>query len=145
MSARIDPGLAAWVAPFARDLVSQTDFHVWVGLELLSLEAGRAEVGFAAQGGMMLRGGYVHGGVLNGLMEPPGLLALLGHMHEDETAVTVDIHLQHLRSVLAGERVILTGQLLRRGRNVAFCEVNARVGGTLCTTARITKAIQKAS
>lgn len=145
MSARIDPGLAPWIAPFAENLIAKTAFHVWAGLELLSLKAGRAEVGFSAQGDMLVFGKYVHGGVLNGLLEPPALLALLGDMGQDETAMTVDIHLQHLRSIQAGERVIMAGSLLRRGKSLAFCEVSASVEGTLCTTARITKAIQKAS
>jgi uncharacterized protein (TIGR00369 family) len=145
MSARIDHGLAAWIAHYAESLISQTAFHLWAGLELVSLAAGRAEVSFTAQGDMLVFGKYVHGGVLNGLLEPPALLAMLGHMREDETAMTVDIHLQHLRSVQAGERVIMAGTMLRRGRNLAFCEVAASVEGTLCTTARITKTISSAS
>ena len=103
---------------------------------------GRAEVGFTAAGAMLVFGKYVHGGVLNGLLEPPGLLAMLGHMQESETAMTVDIHVQHIRSVLAGEDVVMTGRLLKRGRGTAFCAVEAHVGDALCTAARITKTIQ---
>lgn len=136
------PGLEAWVRPLADSLINDTPFHRWAGLELLSLTPGKAEVGFTAQGDMLVFGKYVHGGVLNGLLEPPALLAMLGHMREDETAMTVDVHLQHIRSVLSGERVIMTGTLLKRGRTVAFCEVAAHVDDLLCTTARITKTIQ---
>lgn len=142
MSARFDPGLADWVRPLAESLIAETGFHRWARLELLQIAPGEAQVGFTAGGEMLVFGKYVHGGVLNGLLEPPALLALLGHMREDETAMTVDTHLQHIRSVQAGERVILTGRLLKRGRNVAFCDVSAQVGDTLCTTARITKTIQ---
>lgn len=142
MSARVDPGLEGWVRPFAEELIGQTAFHRWAGLELLSLAPGRAEVCFTAQGDMLVFGKYVHGGVLNGLLEPPALLAMLGHMRENETAMTVDVHLQHIRSVQAGERVVMTGILLKRGRSLAFCEVTAKVDDQLCTTARITKTIQ---
>jgi uncharacterized protein (TIGR00369 family) len=142
MSARFDPGLADWVRPLAESLITETGFHRWAGLELLQIAPGEAQVGFTAAGEMLVFGKYMHGGVLNGLLEPPALLALFGHMREDETAMTVDIHLQHIRSVQAGERVILTGRLLKRGRNVAFCDVTAQVGDILCTTARITKTIQ---
>jgi uncharacterized protein (TIGR00369 family) len=138
----LDPALAGWVGPFAEALIGQTAFHRWAGLELLSLAPGRAEVGFTAAGDMLVFGKYVHGGVLNGLLEPPALLAMLGHMREDESAMTVDVHLQHIRSVQAGERVTMTGILLKRGRSLAFCEVSARVGELLCTTARMTKTIQ---
>lgn len=137
-----DPGLADWVRPLAESLLRDTAFHRWAGLELLAITPGTAQVGFTAAGEMLVFGKYVHGGVLNGLLEPPALLAMLGHMREDETAMTVDIHLQHIRSVQAGERVIMTGRLLKRGRNVAFCEVTAQAGDILCTTARVTKSIQ---
>lgn len=137
-----DPALAGWVRPFAESLIRDTAFHRWGGLELLQVAPGLAQVGFTAAGEMLVFGKYVHGGVLNGLLEPPALLAMLGHMGEDEMAMTVDIHLQHIRSVQAGERVILTGRLLKRGRNIAFCDVVAQVGDSLCTTARITKSIQ---
>ncbi len=137
-----DPGLAGWIRPLAESLIADTAFHRWAGLELLQVAPGMAQVGFTADGEMLVFGKYVHGGVLNGLLEPPALLAMLGHMREDEAAMTVDIHLQHIRSVQAGERVLMTGRLLKRGRNVAFCEVTAQVGDSLCTTARITKSIQ---
>jgi uncharacterized protein (TIGR00369 family) len=143
MSACFEPGLAAWVRPFAESLIGQTAFHRWAGLELLSVARGRAEVGFTAAGDMLVFGRYVHGGVLNGLLEPPALLAMLGDMRETETAMTVDVHLQHIRSVQAGERVTMSGRLLKRGRSVAFCEVAAAVDGALCTTARITKTIRE--
>jgi uncharacterized protein (TIGR00369 family) len=142
MPARFEPGLADWVRPFAESLISDTAFHRWAGLELLTLDSRAAQIGFTATEKMLIFGKYVHGGVLNGLLEPPALLAMLGQMREDEQAMTVDIHLQHLRSVQAGERVTLTGRLLKRGRNVGFCDVTAQVGDTLCTTARITKSIQ---
>lgn len=142
MSARFDPALAAWVRPFAENLIGQTAFHRWAGLELVSLAPGRSDVAFTAAGEMLIFGAYVHGGVLNGLLEPPALLAMLGDMREDEHAMTVDIHVQHIRSVLAGERVTMTGRLLKRGRSTAFCDVAATVDGVLCTSARITKTIQ---
>lgn len=135
-------GLAGWVRPFAESLIAETAFHRWAGLDLLHLAQGEARVGFTAAGDMLVFGKYVHGGVLNGLLEPPALLAMLGDMREDEAAMTVDIHLQHLRPVQAGERVTLTGRLLKRGRSVAFCDVTAQVGDVLCTTARVTKSIQ---
>lgn len=142
MSARFDASLADWIRPLAESLITETGFHCWAGLELLQVARGQAQVGFTAEGAMLVFGKYVHGGVLNGLLEPPALLAMLGDMREDEAAMTVDIHLQHLRPVQTGERVILTGRLLKRGRHIAFCDVTAQVGDILCTTARITKSIQ---
>lgn len=143
MSAAFDPGLAAWVRPFADAMIADAPFHRWAGLRLLAVGRGTASVGFAATGDMLVFGKYVHGGVLNGLLEPPGLLCLLSELDEAETAMTIDIHVQHLRSIRAGEDVVLAGRFLRRGRGTAFCAVEASVAGETCTSARITKTITK--
>jgi uncharacterized protein (TIGR00369 family) len=139
---QIDPGLPDWAKSFAEKLLRAVDFHRWAGLELVTLAPGRAELAFAAEERLLVPGGYIHGGILNGLLEPPGLLAMLGHMREDETAMTLDIHVQHLRPIAAGARVGLIGRMLRRGRNVAFCECEARINDQPCTIAHITKTIQ---
>lgn len=144
---RIDPALPPWVGRRAADFLAQAPFHVWAGLELVALEPGRAELGFVAAGPLLVpgtaKGGdYVHGGILNALLEPAALFALLGDLQESETAVTIDIHVQHMRPVPKGARVRLVGRLKRRGRNLAFLEAEALVDGAVCTAAQITKTIQ---
>lgn len=141
-AAQFDPGLPAWAKTYAEKIVIAAEFHRWAGLELVALAPGRAELAFQAAGPLLVPGNYVHGGILNALLEPPGLLAMLGHMQEDETAMTIDIHVQHLRSIGGGERVALAGRMLRRGKSVAFCECQALVDGKACTIAHITKTIQ---
>ena len=139
---RIDPALPAWVASRAAGFLAEAPFHRWAGLELVALEPGRAELGFRATEPLLVPGGYVHGGILNALLEPAALFALLGHLQESENAVTIDIHVQHMKSVPAGAAVALIGRLKRRGRSLAFCEAEAILDGVVCTAAQITKTIQ---
>lgn len=145
---RIDPALPEWVVSRAAGLLAEAPFHRWAGLELVALEPGRAELGFRAMEPLLVPdtltkgGGYVHGGILNALLEPAALFALLGHLQEGENAVTIDIHVQHMKSVPAGAAVTLVGRLKRRGRSLAFCEAEAIVDGAVCTAAQITKTIQ---
>lgn len=144
---RIDPALPAWVVGYAEFFLDQAAFHRWAGLRLLALAPGRAELGFTAAEPLLvpnsnIKGAdYVHGGILNALLEPAALFAMLGHMQETEKAVTVDIHVQHMRPVEKGATVLLVGRLKRRGKSLAFCEAEAIVDGTVCTAAQITKSI----
>lgn len=139
---RIDPALPSGAARRAAEFLDRVPFHRWAGLELLALQPGRAELGFIATDLLLVPGGYVHGGLLNALLEPAALFALLGDLQNNESAVTIDIHVQHLRPIPKAARVVLVGRLKRRGRNLAFLEAEAIVEGNVCTAAQITKAIQ---
>jgi len=137
----LDASLEAWKVAYARQLIETVPFHQWAGLRLIELAPGLCRLDFVATGAVLVIGDYVHGGVLNGLLEPPAYGALITQLNEGETAVTIDIHVQHLRAIPADARVELTGRIARRGRGVAFLESEARVDGVLCTQARITKSI----
>ena len=139
---RIDPALPPWVTLRAEEILARVPFHRWAGLDLVALERGRGELGFTATDPLLAPGNYLHGGILNALLEPAALLALLGELQENENAMTIDIHVQHLRSIEKGAAVTLVGRLKRRGRSLAFCEAEAIVDGMVCTGAQITKAIQ---
>jgi acyl-coenzyme A thioesterase PaaI-like protein len=75
------------------------------------------------------------------LAEPAAALALLPLLPADRHAVTADFHAQFLRPAKPRSRIELVGRVLRAGRQLAFCEVEARSEGELCVVARITKAI----
>ncbi len=138
---QIDAALETWKVAQARQLIETVPFHRWAGLQLLALAPGLCRLGFQAGGDLLVIGGYVHGGILNGLLEPAAYGALITALVPDEHAVTVDIHVQHLRPVPAGAEAVLSGRLVRRGRSLGFLEADCHVAGQLCTQARITKAI----
>ncbi len=143
LEALIDASLEAWKTAAARRLIETVPFHRWAGLSLLELAPGLCRLGFPARGDVLVIGGYVHGGILNGLLEPAAYGALITQLSEAEHAVTVDIHVQHLRSVPAGAQAELTGRVVRRARALAFLEAECRVDGVLHSQARITKAISR--
>ena len=99
---------------------------------MLAFEAGDAALGPTGQ---------VHGGVVSMLAEPAAVLALLPLLPPDRHAVTADFHAQFLRPAKAHRRIELTGRVVKAGRQLAFCEVEARSEGQLCFVARVTKAI----
>ncbi len=139
-----EPG--ADLAPWQRELVKvvfTSPYYVWARTELVELEAGRALVHVRPREEMITPWGGFNGGVLNGLLELPAFLALLGSLDQGEFAVTADIYAQHAKA-LPGDRVIqLEGRLLRRGRSLAWAESTASIDGQAHSFARITKAITR--
>lgn len=141
-----DPALKPWMTEFARQLFDATDFHRWAGLRLLRLEPGLCVAEFRAAQPVTVQddgagGGYVHGGIVNGLLEPAAFAALIPLLAEDETAMTIDFHAQHMRGLPSGARVEVVGRVERRARALAFCQSETRIDGRTHTLARITKTI----
>ena len=68
-------------------------------------------------------------------------LALEPSLAENEDAVSHDLHISMLKGVMSGQTVYLKGDLVQRGRRVAFVNAEARADGRLVATARITKTI----
>lgn len=85
--------------------------------------------------------GQFHGGLYGLLMEPAALMALISMLPRNRKPVTVDSHLQVLRSVPPGATITLKGRVVRAGAQISFCEVEAQAGDRLLAQARITKAV----
>jgi acyl-coenzyme A thioesterase PaaI-like protein len=136
-------------APFALTSAQQAFFEIafhsgynqWAGLKLLELKSGFARIGFTPRVEMLTPWSTLNGGVLNSLVEVPAFLALLTALEPNELPVTNDIFLQHVRPLPGDAEYELTGQLLRKGRRMAWLESTAWVGGKECTFARLTKTL----
>ncbi|MCW5751303.1 MAG: PaaI family thioesterase [Alphaproteobacteria bacterium] len=115
--------------------------HRHLGLELVEREEGRARLRFRAGPAALTNVGSVHGGVLSLLLEPAALLALLPMLDAGESAATVDVHVAFPAAPEPGHWIELEGRVIRRARQLAFCEAEARSGGRLCAAARLTKAV----
>ncbi|MGO9421880.1 PaaI family thioesterase [Roseiarcus sp.] len=115
--------------------------HRAVGLALVRWSPGQAVLAFVAGNACLGPSGQVHGGVISMLAEPTAVLALLPMLPADRHAVTADFHAQFLRPAKPHARVELTGRVLRAGRQLAFCEVEARSERQVCVVTRVTKAI----
>ena len=129
--------LATWQQERIRTVLGN---YAWVGIELRSIEEGRASVRVPCPPDLEV-GGLFNGGVLSGLLEVPSYLALLTSIEEGEIPVTNDLFVQHLRGVPADAEIVLEGTLLKRSRNMAWTEARALADGKLTTLARITKTL----
>ena len=123
------------------DTAFDSGYNRWAGLKLLELKPGFARIGFTPRPEMLTPWGTLNGGVLNSLVEVPAFLALLSELQPHELPVTNDIFLQHVRPLPGDAEYELTGQLLRKGRTMAWLEATVWIAGKECTFARLTKTL----
>lgn len=138
------PAGAVALTPYQQDFLADilaSEFYQWCGTEVLSVGGHESKVRFRPRSEMLAPWGTLNGSLLNALLELPSFLALLPELSDEEGAVTNDIFIQQLRAVPGDAEVVLYGRLLRRGRQMAWTEAEARVEDKLCATARITKTL----
>lgn len=129
----------------ANDFVLQHPYHRFAGLQLVSQSPGKAVTRFAVDGDAVNMADDLHSGLLYGLMDATGFLALITILKPEELAVTHDLHVSVMRPASKGMKVELHAEVIRRGTRLAFLRCDAwRVGGRdtrLIATATITKSL----
>lgn len=116
-------------------------FHRYIGVKLVDPDQRHLGCTFVVTPAIEGREGRLNGGALSVILDAVAYLALEPSLAENEDAVSHDLHISMLRSVATGETVHLKGELVQRGKRVAFVNAEARVEGRLVATARITKTI----
>ena len=111
------------------------------GLRAVRVTPGEAILEFVAGPASLAPTGAVHGGVLAMLIEPAATCALLPMLEPGLHAATVDIHVQHMRPARPGATLRIAARVARAGKALAFVEANVTDGDTVCSTARLTKAV----
>ena len=139
-----DDGSAFTLSPAQQELCQTAldgGYTKWSGIRLLELRQGFARLSFLPRAEMLTPWGTLNGGIINSLIEVPAFFALLTELSPQELPVTNDIFLQHVRPLPADAEYELTGQILRKGKTMAWLEASASVGGKVCTLARLTKTL----
>ena len=76
----------------------------------------------------------LHGGIITWLMDS-GMGMLTRAYTGFEILVTLDIHVHFLRPVYAGETVVVSSRVTRKGSKLVFTTSELHVGEKLCATA----------
>ena len=115
--------------------------HRFLGVQLLDPANPPAGISFPVGESAQNQAALLHGGVVTALLDVASYLALLPHLDDAEHAVTHDMSVSLLRPVGPDESVAVVGDVLRRGRAVAFLRAEATVGGRTVAAAQVTKSI----
>ena len=121
-------------------------YHRFAGLELVHQEPGKAWCRFEVNANSINLTATLYAGVLYGLLDVTGDLALLGMLERGEQAITIDFHASLLRPVPPGARVALRAEVVRKRTSLAFLRCEAQTvedaAGTIAI-ATVTKAISR--
>ena len=126
---------------FGRPDFEEFPLHKYIGVKLVDKERRYLGCTFVVNPAIEGREGQLNGGILSLVLDAVAYLALEPELAENEDAVSHDLHISMLRSVTTGQTVHLKGELVQRGKRVAFVNAEARADGRLVATARITKSI----
>jgi uncharacterized protein (TIGR00369 family) len=101
-------------------------FHHEVGFRIDARHSGR---GFVTVTGRVEPrhlniNGVVHGGVYATILDTSMGAAVVSMLGEQETTATTSLYVEFLRAAREGETLTARGDVLRRGRHIAFAEGN---------------------
>ena len=101
-------------------------FHNEVGFRIDARRSGRGFV--TVMGKVEPRhlniNGVVHGGVYATILDTSMGAAVVSLLNETETTATTSLYVEFLRAAREGETLTARGDVLRRGRHIAFAEGN---------------------
>lgn len=104
-------GIPGPIPPFTR----------WLNGKIISVDRGFIEMEFEVREEMANPTGLLHGGMQCGLMDDTiGMMsATLGY---EGFLITIDFHVDYLGKVKVGEKVRVTGEMIREGRNIVHAD-----------------------
>lgn len=118
-----------------RAVLALQPFSVWLGAELLVLEAGKAELAMKIEPHMRQQNGFVHGGIVSYLID--NALTFAGGSVLGPNVLTQEFKVSYLRPA-KGDRLVGRASVVHNSKRQAVCrcEVFAVDGGdeTLCAT-----------
>ncbi len=101
---------------------SANPFFCLMGIDVVSVEAGRAVLKMLVRPDMVNGAGWLQGGMLVALADEAMALAIYSQLSESEGIATISESTSFIRGVREGFVVNAEGQVIRKGRRVAFCE-----------------------
>ena len=104
-----------------KERVRTSPFHVWAGMELVSVGGGRAEVALELQEHHFNPQRIVHGGVIAAVADTSIGLALRSMLRPGMTHRTAQLNV-HFLSKGAGNRIIGRGRSMHLGQRMGYGE-----------------------
>lgn len=115
--------------------------HRHLGIGPIHAEQGRSHFEVTVGEALLNPAGALHGGVIYSLCDVACYCALLTQLAPDEDAATHDLQVSLLRAASAGQVLRFEGEVLKRGRQLAFGSAQVHADGKLLARAQVTKSI----
>lgn len=121
MDDEVGPGLDARHLKALEDRVRRSPFHRWVGLELMSVGDGSAELAMELRPEHFNPQGIVHGGIITALADTAIGLALRSKLRPGLTHRTAQLNV-HFLAKGEGTRLVGRGRSLHLGQRMGYGE-----------------------
>ncbi len=95
-----------------------------LGAEVVHVAAGEVDIALPFSERLTQQDGYLHAGVVAGVVDSACGYAALTTMDSDAEVLTVEFKI-NLLAPAAGERLVARGRVLRRGRTLTVCRGDA--------------------
>ena len=107
-----------------KEKFATNNFPQYLGVELDSLEPGRARLGLEVRQELLQLQGVMHGGAIASLIDTAVAFAIISVSEPEDRFTTVEMKVNYLSAIREG-RVVADARLLRDGRRiiVADCDV----------------------
>jgi len=123
------------------DKIRQLPLHRFMGLETLTAADGSAQLQVTVEDNAINPAGMLHGGVVYTLSDVCAYAAVLSLLPAEQEAVTHDLHIAVLRPGQRHDRLQFSAKVIKRGRQLAFVNVEATIDDKLIALVRVTKSI----
>ena len=88
-------------------MMANDTFSQWLGIKILNVEEGFAQIGMTISGDMLNGHGIAHGGISFSLADSAFAFASNSH---GKKAVSIETSINHLKPVLEGDELIATAE-----------------------------------
>ena len=120
-----------------RGLPKLTELAKTIGFEITEFNEGSCVVECTIREDHLNMGGVAHGGIHATLLDSAMGGTLVSTLAKEEWCATAQIDISYLNAVGTGTHLIATGEVIRRGRNLAHMEGRLIAeDGTLVATAK---------
>jgi uncharacterized protein (TIGR00369 family) len=106
-----------------RRRVAASDFHEWIGIELVDARPGEVDVSLDVEPRHLNLQGLLHGGMIATLADTATGLAVRTKLQPGAKHVTIQLDVQFLSAGRLG-RIVAHGRVLRAGRQIAHAEAD---------------------
>lgn len=104
---------------------TQNPFWSFLGMELLDIRKGWAQVRLPFKKDIVQSLGVVHGGAIFSMADSAGAMAVLGMVNKNEYCMTLEMKINYMKSFESGA-IVAEARCVNKGRRIGVSEVKVK-------------------
>jgi acyl-CoA thioesterase len=104
-------------------------FFSLMGIDIVSLEKGKASLRMRVRDDMLNGEGYLQGGMFTALADEAMVLSIYSLLDEEQVIATISESTSFMRGAGPGMAIVAEGRIIKKGRRVVFSEADVKLEG----------------